>query len=100
MIFFVAAGCRFLLKNNQFSMAKAGLALLLAILTKIVLNHYFPSATPSRNSLVVIAFHLREMLLNPEHLWMWLLSIFAAFGGFIFLILKRIGSSKSTTPTI
>ncbi len=89
MIFFVAAGCRFLLKNNQFSMAKAGLALLLAILTKIVLNHYFPSETPSRNSLVVIAFHVREMLLNPEHLWMWLLSIFAAFGGFIFLILKK-----------
>lgn len=63
--------------------------MVLAIFIKIMLNHYFPSATPSRNSIIVMAFHLREMLHHPEHLWMWLLSNFAAFGGFIFLIIKR-----------
>jgi hypothetical protein len=89
MIFFVAVSCRIFLKNDQISMTKAGLALIVAVVTKMILNHYFPSATPSRNSLLVIAFHLREMLQHPQHLWMWSLSIFAAFGGFIFLIVKK-----------
>lgn len=89
MIFFVAVCCRIFLKNDQISMTKAGLALIVAVATKMILNHYFPSATPSRNSLLVIAFHLREMLHNPQHLWMWSLSIFAVFGGFIFLIVKK-----------
>ena len=89
MIFLVSACRRIFWKNDEFSMTNAGLALIAAILTKMILNHYFPSATPSRNSFLVVAFHLREMLHHPEHLWMWLLSIFAAFGGFIFLLVKK-----------
>jgi hypothetical protein len=89
ILFIVAAGSLLALKDKEYSLVWVAAALLLAILTKILLNHYFPSATPSRNSLIVVAFHLREMLHHPEHLWMWLLSIFAAFGGFIFLIAKK-----------
>lgn len=64
--------------------------LFLGIMTKVVLNHFYPSVSPGRNSLIVMAFHTRELILNPDHILRWFLSLFAAFGAFIFLIIKRI----------
>ena len=70
--------------------------LILGIVTKVVLNYFYPSVSPGRNSLIVMAFHIREMTLNPDHLLRWFLSLFAAFGAFIFLIIKRIEKPNFT----
>ena len=36
-----------------------------------------------------MAFHVREMLYNPDHLVRWILSLFAAFGAFLFVLFKN-----------
>jgi len=71
--------------------------LMVGLFTKWSLNELFPSSSSQRNSLLVMAFHLRELLLHPDHLWRWFLSLFAAFGAYLFLFrirkLRRIRSS-------
>ncbi len=63
--------------------------LFIGILTKWFLNEIYPSASPGRNSIIVMLFHLREFIFHPDHLWRWLLSLFAAYGCFLFLLLKN-----------
>jgi hypothetical protein len=75
--------------------------LLIGVFTKLLLNHYFPSASPGRNSMMVVAFHIREMIIQPDHFWRWILSLFAAMGGFLFLVIKKYpGMEIKNTPVL
>ena len=87
---FISILWRFFFKDKSISIPWIFSILILGIATKMALNYFYPSVSPGRNSLIVMAFHTREMLLNPDHLLRWFLSLFAAFGAFIFLIMKRI----------
>lgn len=80
---------RFFFKDKSISIPWIFGILILGITTKVVLNYFFSSVSPGRNSLLVMAFHTREMIRNPDHLLRWILSLFAAFGAFLFLIVKK-----------
>jgi hypothetical protein len=80
---------RFAFNDRSFSIAWLTVTLVVGIAIKLLLDIYFPSATPERNSFLVMGFHLRELLMHPDHLWKWILSLFAAFGGFVFLAFKK-----------
>ena len=91
LVVFLVVGIlwRFFFKDKSISIPWIFGILILGISTKVVLNYFYPSVSPGRNSLIVMAFHTREMILNPDHLLRWILSLFAAFGGFLFLIIKK-----------
>jgi hypothetical protein len=89
ILFCVALIWRIVLNDRKYSIPWMLSILFIALLTKFILNFYFPSDAPGRNSILVMAFHTREMLLNPDHILRWLLSLFAALGAFIFLLVKR-----------
>jgi hypothetical protein len=80
---------RLLYHDNAGSMWWIFAALMLGMISKAALNYYFPSVSPERNSLLVMAFHLREMWLHPEHALRWILALFAAFGPVLFLMIKK-----------
>lgn len=63
--------------------------MIFGIVTKYLLNYYYPPVSSGNNSIIVMAFHLREMILNPDHILRWLLSLFAAFGAFLFLAFNK-----------
>jgi hypothetical protein len=86
---------QFFFKDKSFSIPWISGIVIIGILTKMVLNYYFPSVSPGRNSLLVMAFHLREMALHHDHAIRWILSLFAAFGAFLFLVLKKPKDLKS-----
>lgn len=89
VIFFLGLSCRIIFKDKSFSMPLLFMMLFIGLITKWMLNEIFPSTSPGRNSILVMAFHFRELILNPEHFWRWILSLFAAYGGFLFLLLKK-----------
>lgn len=88
-ILVLALAMRFMFNDKSMSIPALVIMLLFGIFTKLLLNHYFPSASPGRNSLMVMAFHIREMIIQPDHFWRWILSLFAAMGGFLFLVIKK-----------
>ena len=90
VVFFVISILwRFLFKYKTISIPWVSGILIIGIITKLVLNYFYPSVSPGRNSIIVMAFHVREMLYNPDHLVRWVLSFFAAFGAFLFLFFKK-----------
>jgi hypothetical protein len=89
VVFVFAVILRFIFNDQSFSIPLLAITLAIGILTKFILNHYFPSANPDRNSILVMAFHIREMIFHPDHLWRWILSLFAAMAGFLFLVIKK-----------
>jgi hypothetical protein len=91
LVVFLAIGIlwRFFFKDKSISIPWVFGILIFGIITKVALNYFYPSVSPDRNSLVVMAFHTREMILNPDHALRWILSLFAAFGAFLFLIVKK-----------
>jgi len=97
VIFLFGLTWRLVFKNKSFSIPALSVMLLIGLITKWMLNESFPSASPERNSILVMAFHIREMILNPDHLWRWVLSLFAAYGGFLFLLVKKFRSRDFKT---
>ncbi len=89
VFFIVGISWKFLQRDKKISVPWIFCILLTGIITKLLLNHFFPSVSPGRNSVIVLAFHAREMLLHPDHLLRWVLGLFAAFGAFLFLLDKR-----------
>jgi hypothetical protein len=85
----LALAMRFIFNDKSISIPALVTTLLIGIFTKLLLSHYFESASPGRNSVLVMAFHIREMIFHPDHLWRWILSLFAAMGGYLFLVIKR-----------
>ncbi len=61
------------------------LALSISIVTKELVNHYFPPLEEGKNSLKIILFHARETILNPFRLIRWLIGVFTAFGPILIL---------------
>jgi hypothetical protein len=91
VVFFVIAVIwKFIFRYKQFSVTWIFAGLVIGILAKVVLNRYFPSVSPGRNSFLVMAFHVREMLLHPDHALRWVLGLFAAFGAFLFFPIKKL----------
>lgn len=88
-ILVLALATRFIFNDKTMSIPALVIMLLIGVFTKLLLNHYFPSASPGRNSMMVMAFHIREMIIQPDHFWRWILSLFAAMGGFLFLVIKK-----------
>jgi len=76
-------------KDKNVSISWVFSILFVGVSSKILLNHFFPSISPANNSVIVLAFHFKEMILHPDHLLRWFLSLFAAYGAFLFLIIKR-----------
>ena len=58
----------------------------LGLATKIALNLYFPSTAPERNSILVMAFHLKQAMIRPDHILRWIISLFAAYGSLLALV--------------
>jgi len=52
----------------------------LAILTKLVISHYFPPAEPGRGALIMIAYQAKQVLMEPFELIRWLAAISMAYG--------------------
>jgi len=80
---------RYIFNDKNVTLTPLIVMLLVGILTKWILNEVYPSASPGRNSILVMLFHIREFIVHPDHLWRWLLSLFVAYGGFLFLLLKN-----------
>ena len=89
VIFLYGIFLRIISRDKSLSIPGLAGMLVIGLFTKWILNEYFPSTSPERNSILVMAFHLREIILNPDHLWRWILSLFAAFGGFLFLLVRK-----------
>ena len=79
----------FYLHDKSISIGWTFAIMIFGIFTKYMLNYYYPPISSGINSIIVMAFHLREMLLNPVHILRWFLSLFAAFGAFLFLAFKN-----------
>jgi len=76
---------RFLMKDKTASIPWAFGLLITGFVTNILINHYFPSPVSNITPLHILAFHLRETILHPVFFIRWLISLFAAFGAFLFL---------------
>lgn len=91
---------KYLFKDKSLSIPWMVGIVIFGIITKLALNYLYPSTSPGRNSMIVMAFHLREMVYHPDHMLRWFLSLFAAFGAFLFLAIKRIRNIKSIEKNI
>ncbi|MFY0591267.1 hypothetical protein [Roseivirga sp.] len=73
------------------SFIAAGLTL--SIMVNSLVNAQFTPSEGTRNSLLMLAYHAKEALLNPFEIIRWLGAISMAFGPAIFLSIKRFGIS-------
>lgn len=94
---FIALFWKFYYQDKSFSIPWILGILFTGVLTKLLLNYYYPSVSPDRNSMLVMAFHLREMALHPDHAIRWILSLFGAFSAFLFVTIKKPKDIKSIT---
>ena len=72
-----------------------GMALVLSLILKALVNYYFPPVDPGRNSIIVILFHMKETLIHPFRLIRWLIAIFTAYGPMLMLALWTTIKTKS-----
>ncbi len=70
-------------------------SLVLSILSKVLVNHYFPPMNPGKNSLIIVLFHLKESLYNPFRLVRWVIGLFTAYGPLLLLAFWELIKNKS-----
>jgi len=74
-----------------------GVALALSFTTESIVSYYFPPVDPGKNAIIVILFHMKEMLLNPFRFIRWVVAIFTAYGPLLMLALWVGIKSKTLT---
>jgi len=73
-------------KTRTFPVWPLAMCLVLAAISKAVVNYYFPPVKPG-NSLITILFFIKESLIDPFRLVRWIAGVFVAFGGWLLLVL-------------
>lgn len=76
-------------QDSYFNLNPILLACTLSILTKLLIGEFFPASEPGRGVLVTIAYHAKEIIINPFELLRWLAAISMAFGPLLWLGLKN-----------
>ncbi len=84
-----AIAARIFMADKSISVSWAVVLLTVGFLTSLVVNNFFPSPFPSRTPIHVLAFHIRETALHPDYLLRWGLSLFAALGAFLWLVIRK-----------
>ncbi|NJN24737.1 MAG: hypothetical protein HC819_01455 [Cyclobacteriaceae bacterium] len=89
VFFCIALFWRIVFGHQRFALGWMVAILGVGLATQLLLNLSFPSDDPAKNAMLIMAFHVKEMLLHPAYIMRWMLSLFAAFGAFAFLLIKK-----------
>ncbi len=69
-------------------------AFMLSLLTKWVLNFYFPPIEAGRGAIITILFHMRELVYHPFQLVRWMAAFFMAFGPMLIAATLALGRKR------
>ena len=72
-------------QEGFFNLSYLLVALILSLATQYAINQFFPSSSEGKSALITIAYHAKELFLNPFDLIRWLAAIGMAFGPAIWL---------------
>lgn len=76
-------------QEGYYNLPIIGISLIVAICSNLVVNTYFVPFESGKNSLIMLAYHAKEALLNPFEIIRWLAAMAMAFGPALFLTFDK-----------